>query len=73
MWSDPFCAPEIYVDGVAYRERVGTDIIRSVFYANEQGERIIRVKLLIPISICAVEHERLHEFIARGVERRMVS
>lgn len=73
-WIDPYGSPEIYVDGVAYRESVGTDIVRSVFYACEQGEKIIRVKLLIPVAICATEHQNLHNFIAlQGGERRRLA
>jgi hypothetical protein len=62
---DPFGAPEILVEGVAYREMVGSDLLRSVFFANERGERIIRLKLLIPVMICTREHRELHSFVAK--------
>lgn len=72
---DPYGAPEILVEGVAYREMIGTDLVRSAFYAKEQGEHIIRVKLVIPFFACAAEHYALRDFIAGTAMcgRRLVS
>ncbi len=69
-FSDPFGAPELYVDGVAYREMIGPDLMRTAFYAGEQGSRIIRIKLLIPASVCASAHQDLHNWlrITQGIK-----
>lgn len=73
-YTDVWGAPEIFCEGVAYREMVGTDIVRSVLYSTEQGERIIRVKLLLPFAISAIEERRWHEFIRmQEIERRMLA
>lgn len=69
-WIDPFGAPEIFVDGVAYREMAGTDLMRSVFGATEHGQKIIRLKLLLPASIALQAHIDLHNWlmVQRGIK-----
>jgi hypothetical protein len=60
---DPFDAPEFRVSGVAWREMVSTDTVRSVFFVREGNEGILKVKLLIPIAVMAAEHDRAREFV----------
>lgn len=70
---DPFGAPEFFVGGVAYREIVYGDLMRSTFFASDHGEHIIKVKLIIPMVACNMEHVALQDFIARYAKQRMVS
>jgi hypothetical protein len=63
---DPFGAPEILVDGVAYREWVGSEFIRFGMFACEHGEHILRLKLVMAARTCAIE-SKLTEAMAAGV------
>ena len=68
-YHDPFGAPEIYVDGVAYREWAGPELLRVALFAREHGEGLVRVKLLIPVPVALQTHQDLHNFIQ--MQRRM--
>lgn len=63
---DPYGAPEIFVNGVAYREWAAGGLIRSGFFAFENGFKVIRVKMLIEAPICAREHRAMQQFIHCG-------
>jgi hypothetical protein len=70
-YSDPYGAPEIVVDGVAYREMFSPDVLRAAFFAKEQGELIIKVKILMPVVSLMLAHQSVHDFIeAQGVRLR---
>lgn len=69
---DPFGAAEFVVDGVAYREMVGNEMMRAAFYATEQGENIIRVKLVMMVSALNLEHENANSFLTmHGLQKRV--
>lgn len=65
-YVDPYGAPELFVNGVAYREWAAGGLIRSGFFAWEQGLKVIRVKLLIEAPICAIEHQAMQRFVSHG-------
>lgn len=46
----PFEVPEYLVDGHAFRQMVGTEFIRFGYYVAENGEHILRVKIVIPVT-----------------------
>lgn len=71
-YIDPFGAPEFIVDGVAYREMLGTEFVRSSFFARDRGELILRVKLVMPVSIGNAEHNALRAFVAGRDHARMM-
>lgn len=48
-YIDPFCAPEFLVDDVSFRTMVGADYLRLGFHTLEQGENILRIKLIFPL------------------------
>lgn len=48
-YIDPFGATDHLVDDVAFRQMVGTDFVRFGYYTLEEGERILRVKLIFPL------------------------
>lgn len=62
---DPFGAPEFFVDGVAYREMVGSDLVRITYFSSDHGEHIVRVKLLVPCAIIASEDIKMRWFLAQ--------
>lgn len=62
-FNDPFGAPEFIVEAVAYRELVGTDMMRLAWLANERGERIIRFKAVVPITSLIIEHAKSRAFL----------
>lgn len=62
-WNDPFGAPEFLIDGVAYREMVGSEMLRLGCYSNEQGERILRVKLVVPCVRVMMEQNATWRFL----------
>lgn len=63
-YIDPFGAPEYLVDGHAFRCMVGTELIRFGFYVAEEGHRILRVKLVIPVAAVMQSHPMTRELIA---------
>lgn len=65
---DPFGAPEYFVNGVQHC-LVCPDLVRLSFYATEDHESFVKVKLLIPISICRVERLALQTFLERADRR----
>ena len=48
-YIDPFGAQDYLVDDVAFRSMVGTDFVRFGYYTLEEGEKILRVKLVFPV------------------------
>lgn len=64
-FHDPFGAPEIFVEGVAYREIVGANLVRMGFFACENGDKIVRLKLLIPAHKLLAEQKLTREFVLR--------
>jgi hypothetical protein len=69
---DPFGAPEILVDGVAYREWVGSDMIRFGMFARDHGETILRLKLVIPAVVCSLEQRETAAMMKRAPRRTLV-
>lgn len=63
-YIDPFGAPEYLVDGHAFRCMVGTELIRFGFFVAEEGHRILRVKLVIPVAAVMQSHPVTREMIA---------
>lgn len=63
---DPFGAPEFFVNGVASREMIGADILRVVYFATEDGERIVKVKLLWPVAALLGHHVETATFLHAG-------
>lgn len=61
---DPFGAPEFFVDGVAYREMVGSDLVRITYFSRDHGDQIVKVKLLVPCAIIASEDVKMRWFLA---------
>lgn len=68
---DPFGAPEFLVDGIAYRVMVGTEMIRFAYYSMDEGEQILRVKLVFPASLVLPEQQATREFLAPRRVRMM--
>lgn len=64
MFFNALQAPEIVVEGVAYREIVGATWVRTAFFSCERGRQIVRVKLVIPSAVVDLEIQRLRAFIA---------
>lgn len=60
---DPYGAPEFLVDGVAYRVMVGTEMIRFGYYSVDDGEQILRVKLVFPTALVLPEQIATREFL----------
>ena len=69
---DPFGAPEILVDGVVYREWVGSDLIRFGLFARDHGETILRLKLLMPAMAARTELITTSAMIAEASRRMLV-
>lgn len=61
---DPFGASEYLVDDVAFRTMVGTDYVRFGFYSADEGENILRVKLVFPIARLFAAQEETRMFLA---------
>jgi hypothetical protein len=68
---DPFGAPEFLVDDIAYRVMVGSELIRMAFHQEENGESIIRLKLVFPIAKLMGAQEGTRMFVARQQCRRI--
>lgn len=60
---DPFGAPEIWTDKVAYREIACPGVVRLVFAAEEHGESIVKVKILMPVAVLLAEQTRTFAFL----------
>lgn len=60
---DPFGAPEFWVDG-SEREIVCPGVIRFTVYAREDGEKIVKVKLLVSITNVMREQSLTDDFIS---------
>jgi hypothetical protein len=67
---DPFGAPEFFISGVGQRELVCPELLRLSLYEAENGEHILRVKLLLPLRVLMAEQRATAEFLA-GVPVRM--
>jgi len=58
-------APEIVVQGVAYREIIARGLLRISLFSCEQGREIIRVKLLMPVEVADFENRCTRAFLAK--------
>ena len=63
-YLDPFGATEYLVEGVAYREMIGPDLIRFGFFVTDGGERVLRVRLVIPVKQLVLENDTTRQFLA---------
>lgn len=59
---DPYGAAEYLITGVK-RELISADLSRMCCYAAEDGQNILRVKLLIPVQMLITERQKLSLFI----------
>lgn len=66
MFVNALRAPEIVVEGVAYTELVGGNLVRVALFSNEQGSRVLRVKLLMPVHVADAENRRMRAFLAKA-------
>lgn len=69
-YIDPFGAQDFLVDDVAFRTMVGTDFVRFGYYTLEEGERILRVKLVFPIRRLIEAQDETREFVAMQQRRQ---
>lgn len=70
-YIDPFGAPEFLVEAVAYRELVGTEMIKLGWCASEAGECILRFRAIIPVTAILREHEMTRAFLSPKMRRAM--
>lgn len=62
-YCDPFGAPEFLVDGVVYREMVGSEMVRFGFFNYENGGRILRVRIVLPVRQLVTEQQITSRFL----------
>lgn len=60
---DPFGAQEFFCNGV-FRQNVCTELVRLSFFTHEDGEKILKVKLLMPVAVIWAEQRKLAAFMA---------
>lgn len=70
-YTDPFGAPEFLITGVK-REMICTELLRMCCYANEGGEKILRVKLLMPMQMLILERQKLAAFMSSIQTQRLL-
>lgn len=68
-YVDPFGCPDFLVDDVAFRSMVGSDYVRFGYYTHEQGENILRVKLVFPLHRLIEAQDETRTFVS-GEQRR---
>jgi hypothetical protein len=61
-YFDPFGAPEHLIDGFV-REMICTELVRLTCLATEGRDRIVRVKLLIPVPVLVAERAATATFL----------
>lgn len=66
-YIDPFGAPEFLVAGIAHREMVGTEIIKAVYFAMEDGQPVAKVKLLWQVPQLLQTQEMTCRFVRAGL------
>lgn len=69
-YIDPFGAADHLVDDVAFRQMVGTDFVRFGYYTLEEGERILRVKLVFPVRRLIEAQDETRLFLMQQRSRR---
>lgn len=60
---DPFGAPEFLVSGLGRRELICSEIVRLSWFAVEHRDRILKVRLLIPLRVLIEERDRTGRFL----------
>jgi CYTH domain-containing protein len=70
-WLDPFGCPEFLVDDFAFRQMVGTELIRFGFYSNEGEERILRVKIVFPLERLFAAQQQTLQFLRQPQRPRL--
>jgi hypothetical protein len=69
-YIDPFGAQDYLVDDVAFRSMVGTDFVRFGYYTLEEGEKILRVKLVFPVRRLIEAQDETRAFVTQQRCRR---
>lgn len=60
---DPFGAPEFLINGI-HREAIGKELIRLTLYSlDEDGQKIVKAKVLMTATDFCAENHRLARFI----------
>ena len=64
---DPYGAPEFFCSGLAFHQMAGPGIVRFVYYEDdgEPLERIVRVKLLLPLAVVLTTQSWTREFLSQ--------
>ncbi len=73
QFIDPFGAPEFMVEGVAFREFMGTEFIKLGWCAMENGQCLLRFKAIIPVQKIVYEHTMTKAFLNARMAREVGS
>jgi hypothetical protein len=65
QFFDPFGANEHFITGV-HREMIGTELVRLTCYATEGPDRIVKVRVLMPVAVLLAERDKTAHFL-RGL------
>jgi hypothetical protein len=70
-WLDPFGCPEFLVEDIAFRQMVGTEMVRFGYVSSDGDDRILKVKLVFPLVRLFDAQRDTLQFLRQPMRRPM--